>query len=185
MIMQGKLTRTDFENALTPQALMTTQIIQIALTLGPLFFLGIVVFLFFQRLELEGVRPDEGSLQMLTIVQLFSLFAAGGISGVLRARLFSPDALGSLILSSDPREIAQQCVMQQRTATIVGLALLEGAAFFGLVVCMIGVTNGALQAFPYYWVNAISVLVLLVFSVTTFPTRGNLVNWFERAILQS
>jgi Na+-transporting NADH:ubiquinone oxidoreductase subunit NqrB len=74
--------------------------------------------------------------------------------------------------------------MQQRSAIIARLAALEGSAFLGLAICTIGATNGILREYPYYWINVLPGAVLIIYGAATFPTKENLVNWFERAFVQ-
>jgi hypothetical protein len=185
MAFQGNLTRSSFENALTPQALMVTRIIQFALANGVLIFMAMVVFLYYQNSGAPPKSAEDETMLILTIVHLALFAALATVSSILRGRLFSPQALGDKAVSEQTNELAERCVLQQRTAIIASLAPLEGAGFFGLAVCAIGAMNGALQAMPYFWVNLVSAVALLVFGVVTFPTKENLTDWFEKAILQA
>jgi hypothetical protein len=185
MAFQGNLTRSSFENALTPQAVMVTRIIQFALTNSVLIFMAMVLFLYYQNFDAPSKSAGDETMLILTIVHLALFAALAMVSTILRGRLFSPQALGESDSTAQSNELAARFVLQQRTAIIAGLAPLEGAGFFGLAVCAIGAVNGTLQAVPYYWVNLVSAVALLVFGVVTFPTKENLTDWFERAILQS
>jgi hypothetical protein len=77
------------------------------------------------------------------------------------------------------RALASQAVLLLRTAMIVRLAILEGAAFFGLSVCVIGVTGGVMAAEPLYWLNLGSGALLIAFGIATFPTREGLLDILE------
>jgi hypothetical protein len=185
MAFQGNLTRSSFEDALTPQVLMVTRIIQSALANGVLILMALVVYLYNQNFGSPSKSTDDETMIVLTIVHIALFAGAASVSSILRGRLFSPGALGEISSSEQTKELAAKCVLQQRTAIIASLAPLEGAGFFGLAVCVIGAMNGALQATPYYWFNLVSAVALLVFGVVTFPTKENLTEWFDRAILQA
>jgi hypothetical protein len=66
-----------------------------------------------------------------------------------------------------------------RTAIIVRIALLEGAAMLGNMICLIAAMNGILSFEPLYWCNAASTVALLVIGATTMPTRERVLGWFE------
>jgi hypothetical protein len=56
-----------------------------------------------------------------------------------------------------------------RTASIIRLAIMESAAFFGLVVCFIAVSDSIMRENPFYWINAISAVFLIGFILLTIP----------------
>jgi hypothetical protein len=103
---------------------------------------------------------------------------------VLFNRYFSPGRLTSGENVSE-EQLATWCVSQLRTAIIVRLAIMEGAAFFGLVVCVIGATGGALAAEPKYWVNLASTCVLALFAITTFPAKERWTSWFQERFVDA
>jgi hypothetical protein len=80
---------------------------------------------------------------------------------------------------------AGRCFVLIQQATMLRLALLEGAALFGLVVCVIGVLGGVLHRYPLYWVNSVSALIMLGTVVATFPTRERLEQVFRDYIALS
>jgi Na+/H+ antiporter NhaD/arsenite permease-like protein len=173
------LTRMSFEEALTPVAMRVTRLIQLGLMAGVLLYAFAVVAVYMQDpTALAGVEEVE-TVQMMTIPHLAFLLVAFVGGQFLSRRMFSPETLSKSPLQDDPRAWAEQCVMVQRSAIIVRLATLEGAAFFGLAVCMVSATNGTLRTFPLYWINLISAGVLLLYGTSTFPTKERLVGWFE------
>ena len=60
------------------------------------------------------------------------------------------------------------------TAFVLRLALREGAAILGLVVCFLGAGNGVLRAYPAYWVNAAPAALFLLFWWARWPSLDNL-----------
>ena len=61
-----------------------------------------------------------------------------------------------------------------RAATIVRLALFEGCALFGTVICLLGVVLGAVAERPWIWGNAASTALFVGFTAATFPTAKRL-----------
>lgn len=181
---QGTISRTSFENALTPNSLQVTRLIQLALMTGVSIFALCVVVIYRMNPDLRADAHDADTLSTLTILHLALLFGALGASRFLPMRIFSPQALSAQSSKLDSQALAALCVTQQRTAIIVRLAVLEGAAFFGLAVCAIGVMNGTVHGSPHYWINLLSAVLFLFYGVTTFPTRDRLVSWFERRFLE-
>ena len=61
-----------------------------------------------------------------------------------------------------------------RGAAILRLAMLEGCALFGVVICLLGVVLEAATQHPWIWANAASAALFLIFAVLTFPTAERL-----------
>jgi hypothetical protein len=182
MATPESLTSAEFSNALTDQNLQITRIVHAAVMVGPLIFLIVVLTFSFQ----QGLEPRPGSsefelMNILTIVH--GIFAVLGLLMVqfLSGLLFSPDRVKQGAESLTVEMLAAKCVTLQRSAGILRLAMLEGVSVFGLAVCFIGVINHVMQAEPAYWFNAASSGLFLIYAARLFPTRENLVEWFERA----
>jgi hypothetical protein len=186
MDLRGKLSRTAFESALTPAHIMTSQILQGALMMGAVLFLFGVLFMYSQGPLVAPGETEVDTVRTLTIVHLAFLVVNVGVSIFLAQRLFSPDAMKDMLSGlTDPQMIAQRCAIQQRTAMIVRMALLEGSTFFGLAICMIGSTNGVLATASEYWINLLSLFLLVGFGIATFPTKERLGAWYEERFLAS
>lgn len=140
-------------------------ILQAALGAGPLFVWLVVVGLSQLPPPNESAAtgaaagPDQARLIMLLsavhVMVALSSYAAGALlfSRVLHQRA-PQDPLGRL-----------------RAATVLRLALLEGPALFGAVICLLAVQPGVAEQVPLVWLNATSTFVLLFVVVVTFPTR--------------
>jgi hypothetical protein len=70
-----------------------------------------------------------------------------------------------------------------RSALILRVALLEGGAMFGLVVCLIAVMSGVMQTNLAYWINLIGVLAMLAVVSQGFPTRDRILDIHRSRIL--
>jgi hypothetical protein len=169
------ITRTDFEQALPEPSLRSMQMIHIALPLGPvLFAIAINVVSF----TLAGVRPTGADFEMMTMMSVVhAVFALTTLLGSEAAFRWLTDARRSMGSATDtPRLLVAQYVNRFRSASIVRLAMLEGAAFLGLSVCVIGLTRGVLDAEPMYWLNIGSTVILIAIAVWKFPTRERVIS---------
>lgn len=134
-------------------------ILQLAITVGPILF-GIVVAFVVP----EGSAPSGGGekfVRMATLVHLVLALSCYGViaTGVLRT------AIGKSGLAP---------LARIRSERIVHLALAEGPALFGWVVCVLAKSSAVLGEHPVYWANAASTFVLVVYSVLTLPTAESL-----------
>jgi hypothetical protein len=185
MDLRGRLSRTTFEATLTPAHIMTSQILQGALMMGAVMFLFGVLFMYSRGPLVAPGEAEFDTVRTLTFVHLAFLVVNVGVSIFLAQKLFSPEAMAEVLTGmDDPLAIAQRCAQQQRTAMIVRMALLEGSTFFGLAICMIGSTNGVLAAASEYWINLLSLFLLVGFGIATFPTKERLAEWFEERFLR-
>lgn len=164
-----------FSDALQDQDIRTIQIIHIALAMGVLLF-TVVVFVLFLTVSSESEPAGSELIWLLTILQLV---VAGSIYFV--ARIVFKRQLAAVAASGTKDSLGY--VGSIRTAMIVRLALLEGAALYGLVVCMLAVLNGAMNANPVYWINLAGVVAMLLFVSWNFPTRESIVEIYKTRIL--
>lgn len=148
----------------TSQAIQTAVAIQIiagALIAGVVSFGLVAVFLTF------GDQPDD---------PLLGYVAAGFSAVMLVMSLTIPSLVArqqtreAFARAGDDEERARRNLYAAfQTKTIIGFAMLEGAAFFDLVAYM----NTART-----WVLAIAA-ALVAIMVSRFPTRGRIENWIE------
>ena len=175
-----QLSEYEFERVLTPEVVRVFQIIQSALLGGATMFALVVLLLHSQH-----TANGSGDVEVVNILSIINaLFAIGvfGISRMLFERMFADQQLNNSISSSAaPYE---QSLATIRAAIIIRMALLEGAAFFGLVVCMIAVTGGITQQEPIYLFNMASYLLFMLIGINTFPTKNALQDIFRKNILK-
>lgn len=190
----AEVSSKDFEAALTPAEVRVFQIIQGALGLGIALFLSVSVLLAL----LDTGAPPEEAVQGLPLVRLLSLVhIAVAVALFVTANLVSDLQFRSERLAETRRQElrhargevlhnpAKQCLAILRTALIVRLAMYEGIAMFGLVVCVLAAVNGVLQAYPVYWLNALTSVAFIGYVVLTFPTAERLKVLFLAKIKQS
>lgn len=185
MELRGALSRTSFEAALTPAHVTSSQIVQGAMMMGIVVFATVVAFLYTQAPHVEPTEAEIELVRLMTFGHIGLLAVNVGVSFFLARRVFSPEAIGEGVGVIDAQALAAKAVQQQRAAMIVRMALLEGSAFFGLVICLLATTNGVLGTAPEYWINLLSPFLLIGFGIATFPTKERLVSWFEERFLSS
>lgn len=137
-------------------------ILQAALGAGPVFFWVTVVVLS-QLPATQGRTAEAEQVQFLTLLSAVHVFLC--LSGWTLGWLLFQRTLAA------PAAARGGPMARLRAATILRLALFEGPALLGAVICLLAVQLGAAKELPLVWLNAISTFVLLFLVVVTFPTR--------------
>jgi len=75
-------------------------------------------------------------------------------------------------------ELITVLIGRMTTAHIVRLAMFEGMAMYGLVICLLMVMWGALPYYPELLLNGISAVIFLGVTTATFPTTDRIGNIF-------
>ncbi len=183
---------TEFESGLTPVKLLPLQVIQAALGMGTLLFSAI---LFIVGIGNTPPAPENTDFQVMQILSILHGVLAGTIattSGWIYQMQFSSRRLE--LAASRPAampggktsdDAVDQALGLIRTAWIIRLAMLEGAAMFGLTVCLLGVMNGTMAHAPEYALNAMTPLLFLFMIAATFPTHDRVVQIFRERIASS
>ncbi|MBX2992483.1 MAG: hypothetical protein KF749_15125 [Bacteroidetes bacterium] len=141
--------------------------------MGALAFLTVTIVLY------AGAIPDVyGDVSLLdTLSSIHAIYAFGAYS--LAMLLYKRQIAGSETDVNPDADRVSAFLSRVRTAQIVRLALYEGAAFMGLVVCMLAAMNGTLHVHPIYWWNVASTAILAGLIVLTFPTRTKIIQIFH------
>ncbi|MBI5473257.1 MAG: hypothetical protein HY961_13015 [Ignavibacteriae bacterium] len=174
------ISRTEFEQSLSTESVRTSQIIHIALALGALLFFGVVIFLYFNGTA--DAEPEEDVIQALCLVLIVFGMTAYGAAMFVYKKMFAEISLAEPVMTSDGKTIVNQAeifVARLRSAQIIRLALFQGVALFGLVICQLSVMNGLMHASPVYWAAALPTLFVILLVALTFPTKEKLAADFE------
>lgn len=172
MRSEGVATLQHLYQAMTPAIVKSYQVFYFGNTVGVLIFFFVVLFLFLQSFSNPstptGPEPEH-YVMMLTVLHFLVIVVAYlGATFVYRTmlrRAFSPGQ----------RAVSAEAVLSSiRLAGIVRLAIMEWAAFFGLVVIVVATQQWVLQNAPEYWVNLVSTIIMFGFAYATFPTRARL-----------
>ena len=172
MRSEGVATLDDLYQAMTPAIVKSYQVFYFGNAVGVLIFCFVVLFLFLQSFSNPsaptGPEPEHYVLMLTMLHFVVIVVAYVGASFVYRTmlqRAFSPGQ----------RAVSAAAILSSiRLAGIVRLAIMEWAAFFGLVVLVVATQQWVLQHAPAYWVNLISTIILFGFAYATFPTRARL-----------
>ncbi len=174
-------TRFDIEKALTNQQIQTMIIIRIALMMGVIFFYG-AVFLIYSTQENAAAPTIETSvMDILSLVHAVFTFSAFFASTFISNLMLNKNK----ITESTPEFAALQAINLFRTSSIVQIAIIEAAAMFGAIICLIAAQNGILHTFPSYWVNAGSAVLMIAVGLKSFPTKEYVVTTCENIFLKT
>lgn len=171
-----QLSEHEFASRLTPETVRTFQIIQTALMAGATMFLLVIVMLHVQQGPGEAMGTETAD--MLSIIHTVFALSTFGASRIIFEKMFDQQMI---INAPDPYTTSLNII---RSALLVRLALMEGAAFFGLAVCIIAVTGGITQTEPVYFLNAASYALFILIGLQTFPTKESLTSIFRTQILK-
>lgn len=147
-------------DALDPQEIRALQLLQGTLTTAPVLFLIVIIAL------PTGTPKGHGALEQLRTLSAAHVFTA---LGCLAAALVLPAKTQARILSE-----GGALLPAVRKGLVLRMALLEGAALFGGTVILEANKAGVLPDQPLLWVNSGSTVVLVAFSLFTFPTQRRL-----------
>ena len=125
----------------------------------------------------EQLMPDTGFLNILTMVHFLFALIFIPLSGKVFESFFSENWWSKIFSRQLKPQLAkitdtgQKLMVILRTAYILRLAMLEFVAFFGIMVCFLGVISGTLSDYPIYWINLFSAIFFLGFIWINFPRR--------------
>lgn len=142
------------DDAVLTQTLTVCKIIAGSLVFGVLAFATVAVVL------RRGEPADPN--------QFVSLIGAGFAFISVIARQVIVGFLGGQTVSQGPKDTAATLALYQ-TRMIVGLAILEGAAFFNIVSYLL----------EGHWWSLAVVAGLLAWMIASFPTRARLRHWID------
>lgn len=166
------------DDILPPGSLRTMQIIAGALLLGVVAFLAIVLIIVLGRPNGAGIAP-AGNMLVLSIVAVMFLVVQAPLAFLVPAfqtraalrRIAAgtwqlPPGANAASFQTDTSKL----LVVRQTSMIIGLALLEGIAFFGCIAYL-------MEAQPFVLVVVIvaAILMLLI-----FPTEGRVRAWLEQ-----
>ncbi len=166
-----------FEKAVTPGQLRLMRIIQIMQILTPLGFLGVIF------LEFTARGKSTVSFEMIETLSFFHVLAtaiAVLVSNSLYRSYLKRDIHqfiknNAIMQRDNSTDLADGYLYLIRSAMIFRFTILEGAAFFGLVILYFASKEGILQSHPQYWVNLLSTGVVIIAVIMNFVTTKRMV----------
>lgn len=176
----------DFQHSLTTATVRTFQIIQGAIMAGTSFFFIVVIFMYITGSPGSEISPNElKSMNDFSLIHAVFFVISFPVSKFLYNRMFFEDKVKSLMATvkdDSPVSIAEGYTGVIRTALIVRMAVLEGAVYFGMVVCFMGVTGNVMYHYQYYWLNALSYAVFMYIMFKEFPSKERIVEIFKNKL---
>jgi hypothetical protein len=173
---------------LTPQRILIPRIIQGALTLGVIGYgliLLVVSFAGRSSGQSSNVSPYD-TLLVLSIANLALTVVSSVLAFLVHSRppfylWLSKSRRGPTFDSSGNRIVNPAAEINgiYITRLLVRLALLEGSAFFGLTVCFVGLLNAGVTIESEFWFNAIPAIIMLFYSLSTFPSKNRIIAEFQ------
>jgi hypothetical protein len=178
------INRMHFEQALTAQQLRVFAIIRIALIVGILFYYFAVILLYSMFVPNGFSKQDTSLMNVLSMAHAVITFIAAAVAFYLSNLQLRPERLAGRFDIQTPEQAAHYALGLYQTSSLLLMAPIEAASFFGGVICMIGVQNGTIEFYPMYWLNAGSAVLLILAGIMTFPTRERVLNTLETAFVQ-
>jgi hypothetical protein len=175
--------RIHLEQALTAKQLRVIVIIRIGLMLGISFYYFVVLLLYSMFNPGAFSKQDTSLMDVLSIAHFIFTLVATAIAFYLSSLQLRPERLTEQSDIQTPEEAALYAVGLYRASSLLRMAPIEGASFFGAVICMIGVMNGTIGFYPMYWLNSASAILLILIGIMTFPTRERILEKLESAFV--
>jgi hypothetical protein len=173
----NSITMLDIQQTITGGYLKSFQVFYFALGIGVLIFLFVALFIFIQSSDVV-LAGEEELVSMLSIVHVVYALLGYAAAAFLYGRMIArarPD-MGRVY---GPEEILNVL----RLASVIRLTVVEGVAFFGLVLIFIAGQAGVLHQYPIYWLNLFSTVILFVFIFRDFPNRQRIEELCEKLFL--
>jgi hypothetical protein len=174
----GSMTLMDFRQAITGDYLKSLQIFYFSLGLGVLVFFFVTLFVYIQTSSLM-LMANEELVKMLTVVHVVYALLGYMVAAFLYERFIGRKQAENA--GADDAELLLNAV---RLASVVRLTVVEGVAFFGLVLLFIAAQAGVLHQNPVYWLNLFSSCILMTFVFWDFPSRQRLEELCERRFIR-
>ena len=128
-------------------------------------------------------KQDTSLMDVLSVAHAVFTLVAATTAFYLSSLQLRPERLTEQPDIQTSEEAALYAVGLYRTSSLLLMVPIEGASFFGAVICMIGVQNGTIEYYPMYWLNAASAVLLILVGILTFPTRERILETLESAFM--
>jgi hypothetical protein len=184
MTIATNFSRIDLEQALTAKQLRPIVIIRIAFMLVISFYYLVVLLLYSMFIPAGFSTQDTSFMVVLSVAHVVFTLVSTATAFYLSSLQLRPERLTEKSDIQTPEEAALYAVGLYRVSSLLLMAPIEGASFFGAVICMIGIQNGTIQFYPMYWLNAASAVLVILVGIMTFPTRDRILEKLESAFVQ-
>ncbi|WP_372368452.1 hypothetical protein [Candidatus Uabimicrobium sp. HlEnr_7] len=166
----------DFKKELNQQDATGIIILQLALTMGVVFFSAVIFLLFFTQKQ-EPANPESAELiNLLSIITGILAFSSIMFFIMIPKLRYKNDTLKGIFESNKP---VQSFMAQFRATRILQIVILEGGALLGGVTCLLAVFNGVMGNNSIYWANLTPAVIMVIISLANLPTKTHLYNQFK------
>ncbi len=172
------ISRSEFERSLPDHRVRTLQIVYGALVSGVLLFSIAIAFVLTETHQ----EPSEGTGILLLL---------SGVHGIMAMTIYTVAPLifrKQLTLQNERDNLSSEdlaSVITGRiiTAQIIRMAMYEGTAIYGLVICLLSIVWGHAPTHPEFLLNGVTAALFAAIAATSFPTRQRLVDLFAHHFL--
>ncbi len=173
-----------FRAALKPEDIRGLQIFYTAIGSG-LFIFAMIIFFVYNTNSATPSEADSSDVelvQMLSIAHVLMALTMYVVAPLREKTVLNKSLSATTMAGQQSLSPGERCFASIRNALIIRLAMYEGAALFGLVVCFLAVSNCVIFVEPVYWLNAASNLVVIAYISLSFPNQERLMRIFEEKI---
>lgn len=178
------LNKMQFEQFLQPQMILPIRIIHLGMSGGVVFF-WIAIFIIRQVIGDVPPNTDPGIFKIFFFIWILLALTIG-----LAGFLFYSHPLGNMLTKSTGSSLSGEendehyakLINVFRTLTIIRLGLMEGTIFFGLVVLLISVLWGLMEANIYTQLTGFGAAIFTILLFSLYPTKAKVLDECERIV---
>ncbi len=163
-----KLSARDIQNAFNPEFQRSMLIIHLAIAAGVASFAGIILFIYMTSAVSPAGVLNDSTVGLLTKLHL------GMVAVLFPLAMYLFSVIIKNKMYKNPEMDAVEFLTGVRTASIIRLAIMESAAFFGLIVCLIAVIDNIMRENPFYWINTVSAVFVIGFILLNIPNSDRI-----------
>lgn len=168
------ISRSEFEQTLSRQRQMSFSIVYVGLIMGIVTF-AVIAF----SIPANVQNSDQGGRSILLLLSgVHGLMALTiyTIAPIIFQRQLSMERISA---SASSAPMSERILGAIQTAHIIRMAMYEGTAMFGLVICLLTSLWGYSATDPELLLNGLSAHFFLIMAAATFPTKERLMNIFS------
>lgn len=175
MNYSNTISRSEFERTLSGHKVRTLQMVYGALVSGILLFAVVIALV----LSGSHQEPSAGTDILLLL---------SGVHGVMALTIYTVAPLvfrKQLSLQNEWNNLSGEDLVSVITgkiitAQIIRMAMYEGTAIYGLVICLLSIVWGHVSAQPEFLLNGITAVLFVAMAAVTFPTRERLADLYAQ-----
>lgn len=186
----SQVTLYEFQKVLTPERMKAARLVQMLIGLTPV--LMTVAFMWIATNQ-GNVEPRENALETVTLLTWIHAAVAAVLYGFatwMSRRSLTEESLKSAaekpFFDKNRRPVedpAEKCYLLLLRSMIIRMALFEATALVGLMVILIAMRMGVLGQYPFFWLNLLTLVILIVVTARTIPSKERFEQIFRDRIV--